>query len=187
MTTQRWPTAWLLTDERMGDRLWPAIECAGDVGAGILLRHHATPPERRAVIARKVADLVHKRGLVLGIARDAVLARELGARFVHNPAGPTLGLRFSRAVHDAAEAAAARDDGAALVFVSPVFHTRSHPGTPALGAKEAARLARLAGCPAFALGGVGEREWRTLSKLGFAGWAGIDAWVALAERRLARR
>ena len=28
MTTQRWPTAWLMTDERMGERLWHAIDSA---------------------------------------------------------------------------------------------------------------------------------------------------------------
>jgi len=189
MTTQRWPEAWLMTDERMGERLWPAIECAGDHGAGIILRHHATTPERRATIGRKVADLAHKRGLVLGVARDAVLARELGARLVHNPDGVTLGLPFSRAVHDEAEAAAAREAGAALVFVSPVYPTRSHPSAPTLGEKAAARLAGLAGVPAYALGGIGAEDLRKQSKLkalGFAGWAGIDAWLAMAERRLGR-
>ena len=186
MTTQRWPGAWLMTDERMGDRLWPALECAGDVGAGVIVRHHATAPERRAVIARKVAELAHKRRLVLGVARDAALARAVGARLVHQPEGPILGLPFSRPVHDEGEAVAARDEGAALVFVSPVFATRSHPGAPALGEKAAARLAGIAGCPAVALGGVGEREWRRLRALGFAGWAGIDAWLEMAERRARR-
>jgi len=189
MTTQRWPDAWLMTDERMAEKLWPALECAGDLGAGVILRHHATDPERRTVIGRKVADLAHKRGLVLGVARDAVLARELGARLVHNPGEVTLGLPFSRAVHDEAEAVAARDAGAALVFVSPLYPTRSHPGAPALGEKEAARLATMAGVPAYALGGIGAedvRRQRKLKGLGFAGWAGIDAWLELAERRLGR-
>lgn len=181
--TQRWPTAWLLTDERMGERLWPALDSAGDHGAGVLFRHHATEPGRRALIGRRVADLAQRRGLVLGVARDSMLARELGARFVHNPDGPSLGLPVSRSVHDDAEAQAAAKDGAALVFVSPVYPTRSHPGAPALGEKPAARLAALTGVPAFALGGVEERQWRKLRLLGFAGWAAIDWWLEQAERR----
>lgn len=182
MTTQRWPSAWLMTDERMGDRLWPALDRAGDLGAGVIVRHHATEPQGRMLIARKVADLCHRRGLILGVARDPILARALGAAFVHNPEGSSLGLPFSRSVHDEAEARAAARDGAALVFVSPVYCTRSHPGAPALGEKEAARLARLAAVPAFALGGIDERAMRKLPKLGFAGWAGIDAWLAMAEQ-----
>ena len=183
MTTQRWPTAWLMTDERMGDRLWPAIDCAADVGAGIIFRHHATDMERRAVIGRRIADMAHRRGLVLGVAGDAVLARELGARMVHNPRETTLGLPFSRSVHEEGEAAAAMADGAALAFVSPVYPTRSHPSAAALGEKGAARLAMLAGVPAYALGGVDPARQHRLRELGFAGWAGIDAWLALAERR----
>jgi thiamine-phosphate pyrophosphorylase len=183
MTTQRWPTAWLMTDERMGDRLWPAIDCAADVGAGIIFRPYATDPERRAEVGRHIADMAQRRGLVLGVGGDAVLARALGARLVHNPRETTLGLPFSRSVHNEYEAAAAKTDGASLVFVSPVYPTRSHPGAAALGEKEAARLAMLAGVPAFALGGVDPSRQNRLRKLGFAGWAGIDAWVQLAERR----
>jgi len=183
MTTQRWPTAWLMTDERMGDRLWPALDCASDVGAGIIFRHHATHPERRAVIGRRVADMAHRRGLVLGVAGDAVLARELGARLVHNPRETTLGMPFSRSVHDEGEAAAAKADVATLAFVSPVYPTRSHPGAGALGEQGAAQLAMLVGVPAYALGGVDPSRQHRLRKLGFAGWAGIDAWLELAERR----
>lgn len=187
MTTQRWPAAWLLTDERMGEQLWSALDCAGDVRAGVILRHHMTAPERRRIIGGKLADLAHKRGLVFGVARDAVLARALGAQLVHNPTDTSLGLPFSASVHDEAQAEAAAVAGAALVFVSPVYATQSHPGARPLGEKEAARLAKMAGVPAYALGGVDERDWRALRRLralGFAGWAGIDAWLTMAERRL---
>jgi thiamine-phosphate pyrophosphorylase len=30
--------------------------------------------------------------------------------------------------------------------------------------------------PVIALGGMGERRWRALRRLGVHGWAGIDAW-----------
>ena len=66
--------------------------------------------------------------------------------------------------------------GARLVFVSPVFATRSHPGARALGPLRAAAIAR--GLPVLwmALGGMDAGRFRRLSGLGFHGWAAIDAW-----------
>ena len=64
---------------------------------------------------------------------------------------------------------------ASLVFVSPVFATRSHPGAPALGLDRAKRLAEAAGAPAIALGGMNARRFAELE--GLYGWAGIDAWL----------
>jgi thiamine-phosphate pyrophosphorylase len=122
-------------------------------------------------------EVVRRRGALLAVAGDAVLARDLGAELVHNPKGPALGRPFSRSVHDEAEAEAAAREGAALVFVSPVYPTRSHPLATALGERRAARLAALAGVPAVALGGVKAAAWPRLRDLGFAGWAGIDAWL----------
>ncbi|MCW3797721.1 thiamine phosphate synthase [Sphingomonas sp. BN140010] len=177
MTTQRWPTAWLMTDERLADRLWDALAAVADFGGGVMFRHHVTPADERLLLARRVAELAQRRGLTLGIARDAVLAREVGADLVHNPVGDQLELPSSRSVHGEAEALHAAASGAALVFVSPIYPTRSHPGAPALGAENATRLARIAGVPAYALGGMDARKWPKLQRLGFAGWAGVDAWL----------
>jgi thiamine-phosphate pyrophosphorylase len=41
----------------------------------------------------------------------------------------------------------------------------------------AAALLRLAKSPVIALGGMGERRFRRIQRLGFSGWAGIDAWI----------
>jgi thiamine-phosphate pyrophosphorylase len=120
-------------------------------------------------------------GAPLGIAGDPALARDVGALLVHNPVGGPAGLTFSLAVHDEQEARSARERQAALVFVSPVRPTRSHPGRPALGQAEALRLARLAGCPAIALGGMDLISGAALMTQGFAGWAGIDCWTKGAD------
>jgi thiamine-phosphate pyrophosphorylase len=68
--------------------------------------------------------------------------------------------------------AAARAD---LLFLSPLFPTRSHPGARILGRVRFAALARKAGMPVIALGGIGRHEVRGLATLGAAGWAAIDA------------
>ena len=84
---------------------------------------------------------------------------------------------YSRSVHDASEARLGA--GAALVFVSPVFPTSSHPAAAHLGIEGADRLRRLSGVPAIALGGMDERKFAQLRARGFFGYAGIDCWIRI--------
>jgi thiamine-phosphate pyrophosphorylase len=114
---------------------------------------------------------------MLGVSRDMQLAEELGVALVHNPVGDSQGLSFSLSVHDERQAREAARRKPALVFVSPLFATRSHPNAQVLGEVEAMRLAKSAGCPAYALGGVGFASGERLIADGWAGWAGIDAWI----------
>ncbi|MEQ7874033.1 thiamine phosphate synthase [Sphingomonas sp. ASV193] len=169
------PTRWLMTDERLGERLFEAIARVPR-GGGVMFRHDSLGPAARAALAGAVAELCARRGLVLGVAADAALARRLGARFVHRPVGDSAGVAVTMPVHDAEEARAASAAGAAAVFVSPLFATRSHPGGGALGPHRAAELAAIAGVPGIALGGMDEARFAALD--GFHGWAGIDAWLA---------
>jgi len=165
-----------MTDERLESRLWEAIDRLPDGQSGIVFRHYATPAEDRRTLARDIAAACRSRAIALAIARDCVLAAELGAALVHNPDGPSA-LPISMAVHDMADAARARDRGAALIFVSPVHATRSHPGRQPLGPTHAEEIARSAGVPAIALGGMDEHAFAALSAGAFHGWAGIDAWL----------
>jgi len=166
-----------MTDERMGDRLWEAIDRLPIKQAGIVFRHYRTSPDTRAPLAERIADICRHRNLTLAIARDADLARMLHADLVHNPSEPLRHIRFSRSVHSLAEAEAAKTDGVALVFVSPVFPTRSHPDREALHPPLAVRVAKAAGAPAIALGGMNAIKFARLRREGFYGWAGIDAWL----------
>ena len=160
------PRLWLMTDERLGDRLFPAI-AALPAGAGIVFRHYSLPEgERRALFdaVRRAAP-----GPVL-LAGPADQARAWGADGSHGRhAGAT-----TAPAHDLAEIRAAEAAGAALLFLSPVFPTRSHPGTPALGPDGFAALAARTTLPVVALGGMNAARAATLA--GAYGWAGIDAW-----------
>ena len=164
-----------MTDERMGERLWVAIDRVPAGSGGIVFRHYALDPAQRLGLGTQVAALARKRKLTLAVAGEPLLAERLGAQLVHNPRGAA-NLPFSLSVHDEREARAAREQGADLVFVSPVYPTRSHPGATALGAEQAARLAAMAGCPAIALGGMTFGKFWELDDA-FHGWAGIDAWL----------
>ena len=73
------------------------------------------------------------------------------------------------------EAEAAHD--ADLVFVSPVFATASHPHGEVLGLDGAMALARRAGMPAVALGGMDRKRGDAAMAVGFHGWAGIGAFL----------
>lgn len=174
-----WPRHWLMTDERIGDLLREAIDRLPE-GAGIVFRHYSLAAEERLALGLSVAELARAKRQVLAVGRSTVLAQALDARLVHNPAAASA-LPFSLSVHNEAEAKAARARGAALVFVSPVFPTRSHPDAPALGVREACRLADIARCPAIALGGMDSDRFLSIDAV-FHGFGGIDCWLAAPSR-----
>jgi thiamine-phosphate pyrophosphorylase len=164
-----------MTDERIGERLWQAID-ALPRGSGVVFRHHETQPPERASLAARAAAACEERGLVLAVAHDVGLARTLGAALVHNPDRDARGLAVSRSAHSIEEAQAAR--GADLLFVSPLYATASHPGANLLGLDQALAIARAGGTAAIALGGMDEEKGRKAMAAGFHGWAAIDAWAA---------
>ena len=76
-----------------------------------------------------------------------------------------------------AEIRAAERDGAALLFLSPVHATRSHPEAAPLGLDGFAALAGKTALPVIALGGMNAERACETARLGGYGWAGIDAWL----------
>ena len=162
------PRLWLMTDERLGDRLLDAVARLPE-GAGIVFRHYSlAEPERRALFEaiRQAAP-----GPVI-LAGPAALASAWGANGSH---GRHVGATTAP-VHDLREIRAAEAAGASLIFLSPVFATRTHPDAPVLGPAGFASLARQTDLPVIALGGMTGASAETLS--GAYGWAGIDAWAS---------
>ncbi|ONF96492.1 thiamine phosphate synthase [Sphingomonas jeddahensis] len=165
------PRLWLMTDERMGEALWRAVRRLPQ-GGGIVFRHHATPlAERRRLFAR-LLRLARARGLVLVRAGTVPLYGEMG---VHKAEGRHVPALVTWPVHDGLEARRARRAGAHVAFVSPVFATRSHPGSKVLGVSRAQALARVLPMKRIALGGMDAQRFRRLQD--FDGWAAIDAWL----------
>ncbi|HYJ30563.1 MAG TPA: thiamine phosphate synthase [Allosphingosinicella sp.] len=168
---QRLPTRWLMTDERLGARLSNAIARLPD-GGGIVFRHYGLVPAQRRTLFDRAKAAARDRGLMILLAGPAQEAQAWGADGSHGRGGGA-GLRTAPA-HDLAEIRAAEQAGAALVFLSPVFETRSHPGAATLGPERFARLAAQTTLPVVALGGMTEDRFTLLN--GAYGWAGIDAW-----------
>ncbi len=163
------PRRWLMTDERFGEALWAAID-ALPRGSGIVFRHYATEPELRRELFKRVCRMAQRKRLLLVVAGPP-LGR--GAMLRHGRHRGAL----TTPVHARTEAIAATRAGAALLFVSPVYPTRSHPGAPSLGPVRFGLMIRELKLPVIALGGMDERRWRALRAVGAYGWAGIDAWA----------
>jgi thiamine-phosphate pyrophosphorylase len=174
------PTLWLMTDERMGDDLWSAID-ALPRGAGIVFRHHATPQDKRRALFARVAALARRKRLLLVRAGRERLGR--GEAGVHGRAPLRANGIRTWAAHTRAEAIAGKRAGASLLFISPVYPTRSHPEARATGPLPAAAIGRGLGLPVIALGGVDARRFTRLRGLGFNGWAAIDAWLPDQKRK----
>ncbi|HEY7809815.1 MAG TPA: thiamine phosphate synthase [Allosphingosinicella sp.] len=164
---QSLPRLWLFTDERLGERLFDALERLPR-GAGVVFRHYSLPPAERRALWERVRLIGRRRGLTLIVAGAALP----GGDGAHNRPGS--GIRTWSA-HNLRQLRAAERAGADLVFLSPVYLTASHPRAASLGRQRFTSLARMAKVPVVALGGMDAEKARHLS--GAYGWAAIDAWA----------
>ncbi|MES2444063.1 MAG: thiamine phosphate synthase [Pseudomonadota bacterium] len=167
------PAIWLMTDARMGEELWAALDRLPR-GAGVVVRHYGLDPRTRRFLIRRVAKVARKKNLTLVIAGGNQGFAHAG---VHNGRGGARTRLRTESAHSRREAVAAARRGADAVFVSPVFATRSHPGARALGPVRFGLMARELGVPVIALGGMDAKRGRRLRGLGASGWAAIDAWL----------
>lgn len=156
---------WLFTDAaRLADPRAAVARLPRGL-CGVVLRHDGAMD--RAGLGRDLARICRQRGNRLVVAGDWRLAARLHAG-VHLRAGRRLrgrvaGQIVSSSAHTTLDARRARRAGAGVVFLSPAFATASHPGAAGLGAVRWAALARRAGGPVAALGGVDGGRVRQLA------------------------
>ena len=160
------PRLWLMTDERQGEGLWAALERLPK-GSGLVFRHYSLAPAERRKLFDRVRRVARRRRLLV------LAGSGLRGDGVHGGRGR--GFR-SASAHNLRELKTAERSGAMLVFLSPAFPTRSHPGDRALGPVRFGLIAAQARVPVIALGGVDARKARRLPNI--YGWAGIDAWIS---------
>ncbi len=181
------PALILMTDEaRLADPL-PAAR-ALPTGSAIILRHYGVP--ERAVLARGLAAIARRRGLVLLVGEDPALARRVGASGVHLPERAirrAAAVRWQRdwlitaAVHSHAALVSAAACGADAALLSPVFATSSHPNVRALGLQRFAAFAQASPLPVYALGGIDRAHGDLLRGSGAVGIAGIGGLIPVAR------
>ena len=158
-----------MTDERLGDALLPTIR-ALPKGSGIIFRHYATAPKLRRELFEDVRKLARRNRHVLLLAGSPTLARSWGADGTHGRHRGSV----TAPVHNLRELREAEWLGARLLFVSPVFATRSHAGAKGIGRLGLARLVHQTDRPVVALGGMTHARFKALRKTGVWGWAAID-------------
>ena len=167
------PRLWLMTDERQREGLFASIDRLPR-GSGIVFRHYRLPEAERHTLFRRVRAMALRDRQLLLLGGPAEQAAAWHADGSHGR-GPGEGLRSAPA-HDFKEIRAAERAGAALIFLSPVYPTRSHPCATTLGPARFGSLCRRTRLPVIALGGVNAMRARGLVARGAYGWAGIDAW-----------
>ncbi len=177
------PKIWLFTDGRMGNALWPALRGL-PAGAAVVVRHYDLPHSARVALARKIVALARQQGLTIMWAGDARTAQSLGCDGIHTAHGRALppksrypNLIRSVPVHTLRDIRRAERSGADLLFLSPIFATRSHPEGAVVGPLRAAALGHSTRLPVLALGGMSPRRFLRMMQLGHYGWAGIDAFI----------
>jgi thiamine-phosphate pyrophosphorylase len=148
------PRQWLVADHRSGDELWRQLR-ALPRGSGVLILYRDLRKPERSRLVSKLRRIAARRGLVILDEAKGEAAR----------------------VHDAAQIRQAALGRAKLLLLSPVYPTLSHPDWEQLPRMRSAALIRLANVPVTALGGMNAKRFRNVARLGFYGWAGIDAWL----------
>lgn len=150
------------------DPIVDSLAIASALPAGTLVVARDYERADRIDWARRLARLAKERRLVLLVAGDFRLAATIGADGLHLPEGmarggmiaPTLNWlrqgkrRLTASAHSLAALRRAGAIGADAAVLSPVFPTRSHLDRPTLGVLGYGALARAAGLPTIALGGI---------------------------------
>jgi thiamine-phosphate pyrophosphorylase len=151
-------------------------------GAAIVFRAFgASDAETRA---RRLLAIARARRLKLLIGADERLAARIGADGVHLPerlayrARPLKTARpgwiVTAAAHSLSAARRALASGADAAVVSAVFESRSASAGRPMGPIRLAALARRAGGPVYALGGVNNETARRLVDAGLVGLAAVE-------------
>jgi thiamine-phosphate pyrophosphorylase len=144
------PTQWLIADERSRERLWPIVRGLPP-GSGVLVLFRNLPERKREAILRQL--------------RRA----NKGLEIMDEAAGHAV------RVHDLRELRRALLGRTPMILLSPLYPTASHPDRRPLPRMRAAAMARLARRRLVALGGMNAKRFSRIERLGFQGWAGIDA------------
>ena len=153
--------------------------------SAVIFREYDLESKEREILAREILAICRAKNHKFLIGKNLELARKLRADGVHFSDRDHLPLQifnrqnwprkfiFSFACHNFLSVLKSQQLKADMIFVSPVFATKSHLGVEPLGLRELSKIIRLSKIPIFALGGVSEKNINSLQKLGIAGFGGI--------------
>jgi thiamine-phosphate pyrophosphorylase len=176
------PSLVLMTDD---ERLADPLAAARALPRGSMVVARSRDAGRLSELSRALLKIARRHGLAVLIAGDPLLAAQLGADGVHLPEARAGEAAYWRARLSTMMITASAHSYRALsnmriapvdaVFLSPVFFTKSHTDRVVQPASRTNFIARAAGKPVYALGGIDARNARLLSPGIFTGIAAIGA------------
>ena len=176
------PSVFFFTDpQRVSDPL--AVVRRLPRGTGVIFRSFGRPGAE--ALAAALARVAKARGLVLLIGADVALAQKVRAAGAHLPERDLGRVQRVRALnprwivtvaaHSPMALARAKANGADAAFYSAVFPSGSASAGSPVGPVRLGLIAKGAGLPVFALGGVNARTAPRLIGTGVAGVAAVKA------------
>lgn len=181
----RLPSLYLVTPERQGDarRFLAQLEACLEDGIRLVqLRAKGLDRATYLTLAERALALCRDHGARLLLNADPRWAAEVGADGVHLSSARLRALArrpleapswVGASCHDSRELEHAARIGVDFAVLSPVKATAGHPGAAPLGWARFAALARMAGLPVYALGGLGPEDLETAWRYGGQGVAAI--------------
>jgi len=165
------PSLILITDSsRYSDELlFSALKKADGVDA-VLLREKELTSAKLLALAARLREFTTASGAALYIHTQVDIAAAVDADGVHVASGDITNIpairrwlndpakTISASCHNLKEIRLAEKNGADFLFLSPVFPTESHPGSPHLGIDAFNELASKTSLPVIALGGIDSRN-----------------------------
>lgn len=161
------PNIWLLSDARNDALLDRALKRLPR-GSGFVFRHYHLPEAERRARFKALARIARARGISVILSGSAAAARHWGADGSYGAHGNAM-LATAHSLRELRRASRAE-----AVLLSPVFPTRSHPGSKTLGPLRFRLLAARSPVAVIALGGMNPSAARRLK---WPRWAGIDAFL----------
>ncbi len=188
VTALRLPSDYVFTPPVAAAAEWTAGLAALPRGALLRLRCPQLKDAAYEKLARELLPQCEVLNLHLMLDRAPELAQSLGAAGWHASARRLGDLKqrpvpaslwFSASCHDAGEIRRARELGVDFLVAGPVQATSTHPDRAPMGWEAFSALAQAAGCPVYAIGGLGPAELAAARRHAAQGVAGISAYWSL--------
>ena len=154
--------------------------------SAVIFREYDLDEAAREKLAQEIIAICRGRNHKILIGKNVALARKLRADGIHFSDNDILPLAvfnrqnwprefiFSFACHNFLSVLKSQQLKVDLLFVSPIFATKSHPNIAPLGLMQLSKIIRASKVPVFALGGVNEKNIHTLERLGAQGFGAIE-------------
>ncbi len=156
--------------------------------SAFIFREYDLNQQKRQELAEKIFAICQEKSCKFLIGKDLELARKIEADGVHFSdldfvdgfdnasvvAGFARKFTISLSCHSLQSVQKAQNSGADVIFLSPIFATKSHANAKTLDLENLAEACKSSTKPIFALGGISEKNLASIAKCGARGFGGIE-------------